>query len=94
MKEIPKPENLRQKGGVWFLIGSQQLHISMEGASGFQPARKAHPAFKVRGVEKLRDLLLSSGIKVLEVEPLEDAQRFHAFDPFGNRLEFIERKPD
>ena len=29
MEEIPKPENLKGRGGCWFLCGSQEVHIGM-----------------------------------------------------------------
>ena len=31
----------RRRGGVWFRVGAQQLHVGVE--PGFAPARKAHP---------------------------------------------------
>lgn len=30
MPEIPKPENLRKRGGVWFRCGSHELHIGVQ----------------------------------------------------------------
>lgn len=89
MKEIPKPEPLRHRGGVWFLCGSQELHIGVQ--DDFTPSRKAHPAFHIRGIETLREHLLQSGLAVHTDEPLDGMIRFHIEDPFGNRLEFVER---
>ncbi len=43
--EIPKPENLRKRGGVWFQCGIHQVHIGVQ--KDFVPATKAHPAFQV-----------------------------------------------
>ncbi len=43
LDEIEKPEALRARGGAWFQVGAQQLHVGVE--PGFAPARKAHPAF-------------------------------------------------
>ncbi len=37
-KEIPKPDNLTLKGGLWFQIGKQQLHIGVE--NNFSPAKR------------------------------------------------------
>ena len=45
LAELPKPERLRARGGVWFAVGEQQLHVGIEEA--FAPARKAHPALAV-----------------------------------------------
>jgi len=90
MEELPKPENLRQRGGVWFRCGAHQLHIGIE--KDFVPNRKAHPAFAVANLAALRQRLLAAGIQVLEDEALPGAERFYVDDPFGNRLEFLERQ--
>ena len=44
LEEIPKPEPIRARGGVWFRVGPHELHIGVE--PGFAPARKAHPGFR------------------------------------------------
>lgn len=88
LTEIAKPENLARRGGVWFALGDRQLHLG--GEEPFQPARKAHPAFRVAGLESLRDRLLAAGHTPVEDEPLPGYRRFYLADPFGNRLEFLE----
>ncbi|GIN91157.1 glyoxalase [Siminovitchia terrae] len=88
MEEIPKPENLVKRGGVWFKCGAHQLHIGIQ--EDFIPAKKAHPAFHVENLEGLREQIINKGIKVIEDEPLEGAKRFYVNDPFGNRLEFLQ----
>ena len=45
LPELPKPERLRARGGVWFAVREQQLHVGI--AESFAPARKAHPALAV-----------------------------------------------
>ncbi|HEY4918267.1 MAG TPA: hypothetical protein VIH92_15245 [Solirubrobacteraceae bacterium] len=45
LDEVEKPEVLRARGGIWFSLGGQQLHIGVQ--EGFVPARKAHPAILV-----------------------------------------------
>ncbi|MCY8225547.1 glyoxalase [Bacillus haynesii] len=90
MPEIPKPENLRKRGGVWFRCGSHELHIGVQ--EPFSPATKAHPAFAVDSISELREKLNKLGIDIKEGELLEGAERFHIHDPFGNRLEFLERQ--
>ena len=49
LEEVEKPEPLRARGGVWFRVGAQQLHVGVDPA--FAPARKAHPAFAVTGYD-------------------------------------------
>jgi len=90
LKEVKKPENLRKRGGVWFQVGSQQLHIGVEREQDFHPNKKAHPAFKVSNLLALRERLISKNVQVVDDEPLEGFDRFYVSDPFGNRLEFLE----
>lgn len=88
MKEIEKPEALRARGGCWFQCGEQQLHIGVE--REFRAAKKAHPAFAVENLEELRQILVSHGVAVTDDEHLPGVRRFYAWDPWGNRLEFLE----
>jgi catechol 2,3-dioxygenase-like lactoylglutathione lyase family enzyme len=89
LKELEKPEELKMRGGVWFHCGTQQLHIGVE--TDFVPAKKAHPAFLVTNIEILRQTLAAHGYSTTE-DPLPGVRRFHTHDPFGNRLEFVERE--
>lgn len=86
--EIPKPENLRKRGGVWFQCGTHQVHIGVQ--KDFVPAKKAHPAFHVVNLDELWQYLVQKDVQVIDDEPLEGAKRFYLTDPFGNRLEFLE----
>ncbi|WP_211748112.1 VOC family protein [Paenibacillus sp. Marseille-Q4541] len=88
--EVPKPEALQKRGGVWFQCGSHQVHIGVQ--SDFTPATKAHPAFHVKHIEALRSSLLDQSISVIPDDARDDEGviRFYIHDPFGNRIEFIE----
>ena len=88
LAELQKPPNLAARGGVWFALGSQQLHLGVE--PDFRPAKKAHPAFLVRDVAGLRARLEREGFAPYDDEPLAGYQRFYVADPFGNRLEFLQ----
>jgi catechol 2,3-dioxygenase-like lactoylglutathione lyase family enzyme len=88
LQEIPKPANLAKRGGVWFEGGALKLHLGIEG--DFRPARKAHPAFLVEGLNELAERCQKSGSIVTTDEPLEGYRRVHVTDPFGNRIELIE----
>lgn len=92
--EVPKPAELKKRGGVWFQCGINQVHIGVQ--ENFVPAAKAHPAFHVHQIEELRDHLISSNNKLLEDDAREDEgiTRFYMNDPFGNRLEFLESKSE
>ncbi|QDP40392.1 VOC family protein [Radiobacillus deserti] len=87
--ELEKPEALKKNGGVWFQLGNQQLHIGIE--DSFQPAKKAHPAFYVQQLEELRSHLSEHNIPFQNDDRLPGYDRFYVEDPFGNRLEFLEK---
>ena len=91
MKELPKPVSLMGRGGVWFACGPQELHVGVE--DGFRPAKKAHPAFLVGDISALEAHLRGQGVQITHQPPLPGARRIFVEDPFGNRIELIER-PD
>jgi catechol 2,3-dioxygenase-like lactoylglutathione lyase family enzyme len=87
--EVEKPPALRARGGAWFQLGPQQLHVGVE--EPFAPAQKAHPALRVRpeALDALATRLRAAGAKVLWDDALDDARRFYSEDPWGNRIEFV-----
>lgn len=87
-KEIKKPESLRGRGGVWFQAGTIHLHLGVE--QPFTPAKKAHPAIRVENINAMKDYLLENTVDVSVDTNLPGANRFYIYDPFGNRLEFLE----
>jgi len=89
LAEIDKPEPLRPRGGCWFRCGDHQLHIGVD--PDFRPARKAHPAFSVHQYAALRSRLLAKGFPIIDGDLLAGTRRFYTDDPWGNRLEFVER---
>ena len=88
MPEVPKPANLIQRGGAWFQCGALQLHLGVE--ADFRPARKAHPGILVSDVKALIARLQQAGVAMVDDVQIEGYQRVFAFDPFGNRLEFMQ----
>ena len=89
LPEIPKPANLAARGGVWFSNGAVHVHLGVE--RGFIPARKAHPAFFVDDLKATVERLASSSVAAIDDEPLADYARVYVSDPFGNRIELMQR---
>ncbi len=87
LPELPKPPALAGRGGVWFQVGQQGLHVGVE--NSFTAAKKAHPAFRVRDVQALAQRLGAAGVNVDWDTSLPDYLRFYASDPWGNRIEFL-----
>lgn len=90
MVETPKPASLAGRGGVWFEAGDVRLHLGVEAA--FQPAHKAHPAFLVHDLPALITRCRAAGVAPVEDVPLPGYMRVHIHDPFGNRIELMQRK--
>jgi catechol 2,3-dioxygenase-like lactoylglutathione lyase family enzyme len=89
LKELPKPEHLAERGGAWFLCGTLQLHLGVE--KDFRPAKKAHPALLVTGLKNLLTRLSENGYEIKYDEAIEGYDRAFTADPFGNRIELMER---
>ena len=92
LEEVPKPEELAGRGGVWFACGAQQLHVGVQ--AGFIPAAKAHPALQVSDPAALGELtarLEAAGHRATADAPASGGSRVHVADPFGNRLELCVR---
>ena len=88
--EIPKPIELVKRGGAWFQSENVQLHLGVE--SDFRPARKAHPAFIVEDLDTLLEKVQRAGYETDTSQPaLDGYKRAHIFDPFGNRIELMEK---
>jgi len=85
LEELPKPDALRARGGCWFRVGGQELHVGVD--EPFSPARKAHPGLVVSDLGLLTERLRSAGIEVAPDDAIPGTERAHAADPFGNRLE-------
>jgi catechol 2,3-dioxygenase-like lactoylglutathione lyase family enzyme len=87
--EVLKPADLAARGGCWFERGELKIHLGVD--SNFRPARKAHPALLVVDLPTLVEKLRALGIAVQEDDPLPGYYRVYVDDPFGNRIELLER---
>ena len=86
---VPKPPHLAGRGGCWFERDELKVHLGVE--RDFRPASKAHPAFLVDDVRVLAEVIAGAGFRVVDDEPLEGFDRIYVDDPFGNRIELMER---
>lgn len=91
LPELAKPASLSRRGGVWFAVGSQQLHVGVE--ERHSPALKAHPALAVHGLDALAARLEAAGARVEWDDSLPECRRFYTSDPWGNRLELVAAGP-
>lgn len=87
LQDVPKPENLKKRGGVWFSTGSFELHLGVD--PSFRPATKAHVAFEFADLQRPRVRIEAAGCAIIDDEPLPGYDRFSPSDPCGNRLEFV-----
>jgi hypothetical protein len=88
LTEKPKPPRLVDRGGVWFEQGDLKIHLGVE--SDFRPAKKAHPALLVEGLDELFSRCEETGVQAVWDEPLDGFRRVYVNDPFGNRIELME----
>lgn len=84
----PKPEPLAQRGGCWFSSGTVAVHLGVD--AEFRPARKAHPALRVRHLAALADHLTAAGVEVRPNTDQPEGAGCYVDDPFGNRIELID----
>ncbi|HKR00340.1 MAG TPA: VOC family protein [Pyrinomonadaceae bacterium] len=89
LEEIEKPEALKPSGGLWFQMGNIQLHVGVEEVQG---KSKRHPAFEVENLDEIRRYLEENRVKVKDEIPVPGLGRFSFFDPFDNRIEFLEKR--
>jgi catechol 2,3-dioxygenase-like lactoylglutathione lyase family enzyme len=60
-------------------------------ARAFYKKSRRHPAFRVANLEALRQKLETAGIEIIAGNRFPGQERFFVRDPWGNRLEFVER---
>ena len=90
LRETPKPESLRQRGGFWIELGDFQIHVGTE--DDFDRGKtKAHLAYEVEDLDRWRERLENRGVKILDGVAIPNFRRFEFRDPFGNRVEFLEK---
>jgi catechol 2,3-dioxygenase-like lactoylglutathione lyase family enzyme len=89
--EVEKPAIMAKRNSIWFRAGSVSLHLGLK--PDFHPAKRAHPALVVDGMDQVLTACQSANITVKPDVSFNGFRRVHIFDPFGNRLELMERSP-
>ncbi|MGA3267305.1 MAG: VOC family protein [Verrucomicrobiota bacterium] len=88
LREIPKPEAVRSRGGVWFDADGLDVHVSVEEPrTGLDACR--HFGLQCENVDALRAKLDAVGMATEDGRPAP-WRRFFVRDPFGNRIEIHE----
>lgn len=90
MSEMQVPDSLKGRGLIWFRVGNLELHVGVEDGVN-RLATRAHLAYEVADIGRLRQLLSDAGFELIEQPRIEGFDRIHITDPFGNRVEFMGR---
>ncbi len=85
---IEKPVGLSQSG-AWLKQGGFNLHLGEE--ENFQTDGRGHPAFLVDALEPLIMRLQHADCRTRYDQGPNGFLRASAWDPFGNRIEFMQR---
>ncbi len=88
--ETPKPESLAGRGGLWLTLGGVQVHLGVQDGVD-RISSKAHVAYLVDDLSAVRHELEARGYAAEDGIQVPGYQRFESRDPFGNRIEFLER---
>jgi catechol 2,3-dioxygenase-like lactoylglutathione lyase family enzyme len=84
LHEVPKPEAMRARGGMWFAEG---IHLGIE--PDMRPSAKMHPALVVDDLAALEARLAAASCEFIEAHDQPGVRRGHTRDPFGNRIELV-----
>ncbi|WP_432355578.1 VOC family protein [Sporosarcina sp. A2] len=90
LAEVDKPDSLKGRGGFWLKVGNREVHVGTE--DDFDRfTTKAHLAYLVTDCSYWRRVLEQNDIQVIEGVLIPGYDRFEFRDPFGNRVEMIQK---
>jgi hypothetical protein len=89
LPETPKPSGLAKRCGCWFETPHVKIRLGVD--NNFRPATKAHPGLLVNDLQAILELCREKGFEIVHDTPLEGYQRAFVHDPFGNRLELLQK---
>jgi catechol 2,3-dioxygenase-like lactoylglutathione lyase family enzyme len=94
MKEVPKPESSRGRGGAWYQLGALQLHLSLEDLP-IKQLSKRHVCYTVENLADAEQQFRNAGVEIIPDDiPTPGWSRFYVRDPGGNRLEIAQQVSD
>jgi catechol 2,3-dioxygenase-like lactoylglutathione lyase family enzyme len=85
---VPKPAELSQTG-AWLTQSGVNIHLGEQ--SDFATDGHAHPAFCVSDLNSLLAKIETAKCRIRHDNGPTGYARASAWDPFGNRLEFMQR---
>ena len=93
LEELPKPEQLRKRGGAWFRAGPVELHVSVEdGPSNSNAESRRHVCYLVHDLAAAEAEVRGRGGEIIaDNQPIPGFIRFYLRDPAGNRIEIAQR---
>ncbi|AFY32753.1 VOC family protein [Calothrix sp. PCC 7507] len=90
LTEIPRPEVIQNDPGVWYNLGSIELHLSQEKNTNNHATRR-HICFQVDHLQAYEEYLKAHGVEIIPDQlPIPGFKRFFLRDPAGNRIEITE----
>jgi catechol 2,3-dioxygenase-like lactoylglutathione lyase family enzyme len=90
LREVPKPAELAERGGCWFVGPGLAIHLGVD--QRFLPVMKGHPGLVVADLDAARKTLVGAGATIQEDDSALAVRRLYTQDPFGNRIELIDAR--
>ena len=77
---------------LWFAAGDAEIHLFVEPSGVAVNAQsRRHPCLRLDDLAPFRRRLAAEGVETIDSDAdIPGRERFFAFDPFGNALEFLE----
>ena len=92
MREVAKPDTLSPQG-CWFAAGEVALHLGVD--PRWREIRDSDKYERIlafgAALPRLRARLEQAGVACRDDKPVAGYRRFFTADPFGNRLEFMQK---
>jgi catechol 2,3-dioxygenase-like lactoylglutathione lyase family enzyme len=87
LTEIPRPPEILDRPGIWYSLGSTEVHIQCR--DDVPPPGDRHPALVVDDIDAWRGRCEQFGVKMRPQPTIYGRRRFDIYDPFGNRIELM-----